>query len=711
MSHNIVIFKYIKENKWDKIKHLLQKHKNIDVNIRDTSNNYILNYAIVQNKEDIVKKLLNMGAMIDITDIEGRSILYYCIKFRYNNIIDILLNHNARNINIPITNILDNYGQIPLFYAVQYTNIYAIKKLLNYNSKINTVDNKGLNCLHYAIHLKNYNICKLLIDNNINVNTVTSNGDNALHLACMYKLFNISKLLVNNGININCQNYGYSLSALHYAVINTQFDIIKLLIDNNVALNIQDYMGNTVIHYVVKYNNKKLINILLNAGSDANIFNNNGELAIHIAATSKYIYIIKILAKISNLNHQDVNGNTPLHILTKNKYWESLSNILSKKKLNIFIKNNNGTRPIDYVQKEYIDKYIDIVVNSYIYILKNNDQIWNEEWEKECSKSISKYSDSKCKEFIRKKIYNLYKSGTTCSNESYPAKKYRSCVVVSNGSNVEFCTFSGTPLEISIGIIYLTNKHKDICKTYIKNYAINDELCNYYKKYGIFTKKKCEFLNFEIVWIDKKLILPSNFNERFAKCCSDGCRFVIIPLGIELKIGNHSNYIVYDKKINEIERFEPVGDNTPYNFDYLPKLLDNKLEKLFSNILNSVKYVKPSDFLPKAGFQQFSSNDINRSKIGDPDGFCALWSVWYVDYRITYADVDRQKLVKKMIKSIRSQNISFKNLIRNYSNDIVTMRDKVLSNSNLTINDWINGNYTENQVDKVISNTISLIDK
>ena len=43
---------------------------------------------------------------------------------------------------------------------------------------------------------------------------------------------------------------------------------------------------------------------------------------------------------------------------------------------------------------------------------------------------------------------------------------------------------------------------------------------------------------------------------------------------------------------------------------------------------------------------------------------------------------------------IKSNNISFKNLIRNYSNNIVNIRDTLLASINIDINDWLNDNIT-----------------
>jgi hypothetical protein len=130
--------------------------------------------------------------------------------------------------------------------------------------------------------------------------------------------------------------------------------------------------------------------------------------------------------------------------------------------------------------------------------------------------------------------------------------------------------------------------------------------------------------------------------------------------------------------------------------------LDDILQSKFKLVNPHIKYFKPSDFMPKIGFQLFDSIETQNKKIGDPMGFCALWCIWYVDMRITYKIYDRSKLVIMLIKFLKSNNISFKNMIRNYSKNIIDMRDVILYKSKIDINDWLNDQYTDDQIDLVI---------
>jgi len=166
---------------------------------------------------------------------------------------------------------------------------------------------------------------------------------------------------------------------------------------------------------------------------------------------------------------------------------------------------------------------------------------------------------------------------------------------------------------------------------------------------------------------------------------------------------------LYDKQKNEIERFEPYGFGHPPGLNYDPTRLDNILEAKFLMLIDGIKYIRPRDFLPKIGIQSIDITEEKNRYIGDPNGFCALWSIWYVDMRISYFYVSRDKLIRHMLKNLNEQNISFKMLIRNYAKKITDMRDSILVKSGTDINKWINEQYTEEIFNNVVKHLNDMI--
>ena len=83
-------------------------------------------------------------------------------------------------------------------------------------------------------------------------------------------------------------------------------------------------------------------------------------------------------------------------------------------------------------------------------------------------------------------------------------------------------------------------------------------------------------------------------------------------------------------------------------------------------------------------------------KIGDPNGFCAVWCIWWAEQKIINNDVTSKELAESLIRQIKLSNKSLKNLIRNYSMKIVRIRDEFLNKYDITIDDWMLRKYDNN---------------
>ena len=232
-----------------------------------------------------------------------------------------------------------------------------------------------------------------------------------------------------------------------------------------------------------------------------------------------------------------------------------------------------------------------------------------------------------------------------------------------------------------------------------KKFIINEDLNEYYKVLGITKEIKGEYMNFEITWLYQKLFFPTNLPSIINSFKESKKRFFIIPLGIHQDNGAHANILLYDSELNELERFEPVGGGYPLDFNYNPELLDFYLETYFKEHFSNFKYFKPISYEFLIGFQTMEVVDINK-KIGDPNGFCGAWSLWWVYMRIKNSTISRKKLFIQLVKNIRKNNLSFKNIIRSFSKIITDMRDSLLKKVSLDINKWLNDDFDFDTFDR-----------
>jgi ankyrin repeat protein len=751
-----ILFNYVRNHEWTKFKNLLESDDTIDINTRDNQTNYLLTYAIRFNKIDIVELLLKRGAKYDIVDRSERSILYDVIESNYHDILLKLLDHSAKNIGIMITDIRDLNGNIPLHYAIKFKNIEAAKLLMQHKSNAYITDIDGYNALHLAVRSGSLEIVGIIVSTMSVIDTKTFRGETALHISINFQYGSIAELLLNAGADPNIVDSENEFSPLHYAVGWNSLDIIDILLKKGSNPNLQDIYGNTPLFYCIKEDYASAFDKITNSKNkiNFNLWNIDGKIILHevlenYEETKKHY--IDALIQDSNLSTQDGNGNTCMHYLVLYDLWKEYKDILKKKKINIFAKNSNGNAVIDLIftddkhNKSKLSDYnnfLDIITEGYIYLLRKSKKEWPEELDKICSRDLSDLTDEEknyiaynisdkvdknnkkrnnqnenivytekdiytgCFMLIRNKLVGdikKYREGKLeYCQRSYPVYK-KQCIHIEEDVVLDVCTFTGSLLDVLMGLIFLIKKHGSIvCTTLGKNNVLssNEELCNFYKSMGLIMNGRCEFLNFEIVWIDYKLYIIEKFSELFNLCINSEARFVIIPLGIELKTGSHANYLIYDKSLKEIERFEPHGGTTPIGFNYNTQFLDEILEEYFKSIDKDIQYIKPSDYIPKIGFQIMDSQEEHKRRIGDPGGFCALWSIWYVDQRLTYYTYDRKTLVKELFKNIKVQSISYRNMIRNYSRNIIKQRDELLKIIDIDINDWLNENYTYTQLDK-----------
>lgn len=707
MNKNYTLFNILKNHKWDEFIKIINDDINneINVNIVDEANNYLIQYSILFNKKEIVSLLINKGAKLDIIDSDGRSILFIPIKFNFTDILELLLHFNSSSIGLNIIDLKDKYGDYPIHYCLLFNDIESFKLLLKNNVDLNLVNNDKLTPLHYSIYKKNIDIIKLIIENNINLDARTNTGETALHYACNFQLYDVVKLLLEKGADPNIQDYEHEITPLMYCIILRNKKFIEILLKYKADINLQDYYGNSPLHYLINENDVELFDYFIKFKPNVNLYNAENKLPIHIALekfNNNTYHFVKHLIEKSNLNLQNHIGNTSLHLLIVNDVWEQNIDLLEKKELNIYLKNKNNKTILDYIDDSKKNKFIDLVVKSFLWNLKKNKNILSLDWEKKC---VDYEKNKDCFDISKKFILE--------NKISLPIiKKKEINLEINNKICISFSSFTGVTLDVLVGLLYLLNKHNNICSTLTEEFNKNDKLNKFYNKIGLQNNNLTDYLNFEIIWSFYKIFYPNDFDKEFLKCKNNtNVRFIIIPLGIELYNGNHANYILYDTKNNEIERFEPNGANNPYKLNYNPDMLDSILENKFKSIINDIIYIRPKNYLPKIGFQTIDAMETSKfKKIGDPGGFCVSWSIWYVDMRINNSEIDRKILVKSIITKIKKFNYSFKNIIRNYSSNITNYRDEILKEGNIDINDWLNEKFNNDQLTN-INNKIKKIIK
>ncbi len=247
--------------------------------------------------------------------------------------------------------------------------------------------------------------------------------------------------------------------------------------------------------------------------------------------------------------------------------------------------------------------------------------------------------------------------------------------------------------DVGVFSMYLKNTYKDLLIPNLKSYTINNLTFDNTFPFSDDLLSKEPVFPWVISYYSENeyYIHPYLNNLINAERREGGKRYAAVFLSLIYDKMLHANILIYDFKNMTVERFEPYGNSSD-----IENIVDDVLEEeLTWN--TGLKYLRPRDYLPYAGFQTLSDeNNPSNKKAGDFGGFCLAWCLWYLETRIKNPTVDPKTLVSKLIQKILNSDLKFNEYIRNYSNKINEKRveylkqmgidEREISNVHLTIN-------------------------
>jgi len=270
-----------------------------DINAKDKEGRTPLMAAISRGNIQIVRMLLDEGADVNIHDESGITALIIAVDT--NNVATRIIIRMLLQRRVDV-NAHHKSGDTPLMHASSngYTDIARL--LIEGGANVNIQTNGGFTALMYASVEGHTEIVKMLLDKGVDVNTEDDDGNTALMYASQNGHTEIVKLLQNPTNNNN---------ELHLAVINNNRLLVDELLENkNHLKNEKNQDGMTPLMLALynnnrhkdSYDNKKIVEHLLNAGVSLFLQDNNGK-TVHDKDTYNYDLITRI-----ELQNRNVDG-------------------------------------------------------------------------------------------------------------------------------------------------------------------------------------------------------------------------------------------------------------------------------------------------------------------------------------------------------------------------------------------------------------------
>ncbi len=163
------------------------------------------------------------------------------------------------------------------------------------------------------------------------------------------------EILLEMGLNPNDVAYNGSMHALDYAILNDNFNMAKLLLKKGANPN-GTFKYSTDSRFepktkcslglAIEMDSPLLVRQLLKKGANPNATHNDEPLTV-LAARKAHPCVIDLLAeKGANINAQDKDGNTALHIAALNGNIRLVKKLIERYHANTIIQNHNKDLPM-----------------------------------------------------------------------------------------------------------------------------------------------------------------------------------------------------------------------------------------------------------------------------------------------------------------------------------------------------------------------------
>lgn len=171
----------------------------------------------------------------------------------------------------------------------------------------------------------------------------------------------------SNNENEEIQSLDISLKQIPFLSISSNFSVnalYKILIKNPDLINMIDEKKETFLSYAIKRSNTPVINFIIASPLlDLNYQDKNGNTYLHIAVIQQNINVIQsLIDKKISINTQNKDGNTALHFayyLNNNE----IIKLLLKNNIDEKIKNNQGLIAEQIIPSDEIEKIAGYEIN------------------------------------------------------------------------------------------------------------------------------------------------------------------------------------------------------------------------------------------------------------------------------------------------------------------------------------------------------------
>ena len=220
--------------------------------------------------------------------------------------------------------------------------------LIDAGADLHTKNEDGRSPLHYACGSGELDIVKMLVEAGTGVRATDNKGCTCLMLAAYSGHTETVRYLVGlPDVDVNHLS-AHTHTALQFAVDEGEVDVVQVLIDAGADINIQNDEGSSPLNTACASGALDVVKMLVEAGAGLRATDNKGHTCLILAARFRQTKIVRYLVGLPEveLNHRDTVKNfTALHYSVENEDTDVVR-VLIDAGADIETRGNYGRSPL-----------------------------------------------------------------------------------------------------------------------------------------------------------------------------------------------------------------------------------------------------------------------------------------------------------------------------------------------------------------------------
>jgi len=246
--------------------------------------------------------------------------------------------------------------------------------------------------------------------------------------------------------------------------------------------------------------------------------------------------------------------------------------------------------------------------------------------------------------------------------------------------------FIGSTAIEAMFYIYLLKKYKSSC-------FLTESNGDFWEIFGINLFIREIYSEEEFEQISGYL---KSLSTKLVNCINNGVNIIIIPLGLTLfypdreETDGHANVLIYRKRFNHIEHFEPHGKTGSFGNEKLNRSIDLFL-KLFIEYVNiellkhktpaQIQDLKPIELIESTrvcprlkGFQSLEEDsELFKFEEIESGGYCVAWSMFFTELCLKNPEMTSSQIIESVFSAafkkslFYTSGVYFRHIIRGYA--------------------------------------------